>query len=633
MRKLINKIAENMLVTRPEKDVLLRPFLKNKAVSRLVLASVNVDLDKMYPYAETGDTVCIKTVLIVPFENDAVLGFWGNAEAFLDGKKLNRDSDGYVQIRLKGGEELVFSCKKETEGFGVSFTLSTVHYRGMWASDYLYWIRYTLPGEYAGEEGVAITDINSTEYIFPPETSPENQELSFEHIFSDESGDYAFALTYVLNDTYYTGEGEVFVDGEHYGGGVIKAGSSLMVRVKKENGMKISTGNEECFSLPFIESERKNGVRWLLLGPFSSDELPKIQFKKPYKNRFWRLTDGSYIRPYLDTSFYGKWFYALMVGQYGLLKASSIMPELKEYYINGMNILADYFELMQYEYKLFGAPSFLERSTHLYELDPIGTVGMNLCDLYEINHSETVLDVIKALKTAMDENLYRFDDGTFHRADTMWADDTFMSLPFMARLGKIMQDDTYFDECAKQIKGFYKRLYMSDKNLFSHIYFLKDKKANRVPWGRGNGWVFLALSEVLERMPENNCAREELIKIFSDFAEGIRDVQDESGMWHQVLDMPHTYEETSCTGMFALGLIRGVKNGWIDESYRENILRAINAISRCAVDDEGNILGVCKGSGCSYDPEYYAQLQTVDNDDHGTGIILAMLAEYEEMKL
>ena len=632
MEKLINKIALNMIKTRPQKDVVLRPFLKNNAVSRRVLASVNVDLDKMYPYAETGDTVCVKTVLIVPFENDAILGFWGNAEAFLDEKKLDRDGDGYVPIRLKGGEKLTFCCRKEKDGIGVSFTLSTVHYRGMWASDYLYWIRYTLPGEYASEEGVAITDINSEEYIFPPETVSYNHELSFENIFNGESGDCAFALTYAVADSCYTGGGEAFVNNERYDGGTIKAGSSLIVRVKRENGVKINTGNDESFAVPFIESERKHGIKWLLLGPFSSDKLPEIQFKKPYENRFWRLVDGSYIRPYLDTSFYGKWFYALMVGQYGILKTSKIIPELKKYYIEGMSILADYYELMQHENEIFGAPSFLERSTHLYELDPIGTVGMNLCDLYEITPSENVMNVIKALKNAMYRNIARFDDGTFHRTETMWADDTFMSLPFLARLGKITQNYEYFDECANQIQGFYDRLYMPDKNLFSHIYFLKDEKPNRVPWGRGNGWVFLALSEVLERIPDEHSKKAELIKIFREFAEGIRNVQDKSGMWHQVLDMTETYEETSCTGMFALGMIRGVKNGWIDKSYTENIQRAINAIIKYAVDGEGNILGVCKGSGCSYDPKYYAQLQTVTNDDHGTGIILAMLSEYKELK-
>jgi len=631
LKKLIYKITGNMIKTRPQKDVVLRPYLKNNAVSRRVLASVDVDLTKMYPQAETGDVVHLKTVLIVPFENDAMLGFWGNAEAFLDGKKLERDCDGYTQIRLKGGEELIFRCRKEQNGFGVRFTLSTVHYRGMWASDYLYWIRYTLSGEYAGEEGVAITDINSEEYIFPPKTLPDIHELNLKNILHDESGDYVFALTYAVADTCYTGEGEAFVNQEPYTGGIIKAGSSLMVRVKRENGEKISTGNDEHFAVPFLESERRYGLRWLLLGPCSSDRLPEIQFQKPYENRFWRLADGSYIRPYLDTSFYGKWFYALMVGQYGILKSSVIIPELKQYYIDGMRILADYFELMQYEYQLFGAPSFLERSTHLYELDPIGTVGMNLCDLYAIAPSENIMKVIRTLENAMDRNIERFEDGTFHRADTMWSDDTFMSLPFMARLGKLTSIDKYFDECVVQVRGFYDRLYMPDKKLFSHIYFLKDEKPNRVPWGRGNGWVFLALSEVLERIPEDHTGRCELIKIFREFAEGIREVQDKTGMWHQVLDMPETYQETSCTGMFALGMIRGVKHGWINQSYIENIHLAVNAIIKYALDSEGNVLGVCKGSGCSYEPKYYAQLQTVANDDHGTGIILALLSEYEEL--
>jgi len=135
----------------------------------------------------------------------------------------------------------------------------------------------------------------------------------------------------------------------------------------------------------------------------------------------------------------------------------------------------------------------------------------------------------------------------------------------------------------------------------------------------------------LERIPEDHTGRCELIKIFREFAEGIREVQDKTGMWHQVLDMPETYQETSCTGMFALGMIRGVKHGWINQSYIENIHLAVNAIIKYALDSEGNVLGVCKGSGCSYEPKYYAQLQTVANDDHGTGIILALLSEYEEL--
>ena len=87
--------------------------------------------------------------------NAAILGVWG-AEAYLNEIRLMPDQEGYVQIDLTGYDELVFVCKKQNKNFGVQFVLSTVHYRGMWASDYLYWIRYTLP-EYPGEEGVAVT--------------------------------------------------------------------------------------------------------------------------------------------------------------------------------------------------------------------------------------------------------------------------------------------------------------------------------------------------------------------------------------------------------------------------------------------------------------------------------------------
>jgi len=391
----------------------------------------------------------------------------------------------------------------------------------------------------------------------------------------------------------------------------------------------VNTGDDGNFGLDFVESNRENAPKWLLLGGLDEDNLPKIQFKKPYKGQFWRLCDGSYLRPYLDTHFYGLWFYALMVGQYGILKAAPLMgEELKEYFISGMSIMADFFDYMRYDTSVFGAPSFLQRSIALADLDSIGTMGMNFCDLYALKPSDEVKHVIDSLYDAMCKNIPRFPDGTFHREATMWSDDTFMSMPFLSRLGKLTGDKKYFEECICQINGFFKRLFMENEKLISHIYFLEDEKANKVPWGRGNGWVFITLSEVLERIPDSFEEKKDIIDKFRTFAEGVRAVQDESGMWHQVLNMPSSYEETSCTGMFALGMLRGVKNGWLDESYMENVEKAIRGIEAKAVDADGNITGVCRGSQCSYDPSYYAQLGTVVNDDHGTGIILALLAEY-----
>ena len=49
------------------------------------------------------------------------------------------------------------------------------------------------------------------------------------------------------------------------------------------------------------------------------------------------------------------------------------------------------------------------------------------------------------------------------------------------------------------------------------------------------------------------------------------------------------------------------------------------------VDDEGNIYGVCRGSGYSFRLDYYKHdLACVTNDTHGTGIVLIALLEVEK---
>lgn len=174
---------------------------------------------------------------------------------------------------------------------------------------------------------------------------------------------------------------------------------------------------------------------------------------------------------------------------------------------------------------------------------------------------------------------------------------------------------------------------MNDKNIFSHIYFVNEKTPNRIPWGRGNGWVFVTLSDALELLPKETVHRNELLELFQSFADGIKRLQGKNGLWHQVIDRSDSYEETSCTAMFIIGMCKGVRNGWLDKTYIEAIKKAHDGIMKCAVDKKGNVSGVCKGSGCAMDPEYYMQLGAVDNDDHGTGIILWALNEMERLNI
>lgn len=631
----LTSIAENMLVTRPKKDVQLRPFIKHGAIKKSprkgrICAETTVDLNGFYPYAKNGDFVFVTTELCVPFENDVAVVTSGSSEIFFCGEKVLPDSDGKITVRCqKGRNELKFKCIKNEQGFSVSFVPSILQYPGMWATDYLYHIKALIPvEEYNVEEGVAVSGLNSEEISFP-KASEKNEEIDFFKLFGNEKGDCAFALTYCSKDTFWQGEGDLFVNGKWAESPLLKKGDEIIVRCLKGEKWGFSYKNDSAFNIPFLETERKNGANWLLLGPFENSELPKVQFKKPYDGKFWRLADGSYVRPYLDSYFFGKWFYALMVGEYGILKASQILgSSYFDYFVGSMSVISDYYDYMQYEYKEFGSPTFLERSVNLDNLDAIGAIGMNLCELYKINESDDTKKILETLARAALNNIPRFPDGTYHRAETMWADDLFMSCPFLVRMGEITGETKYFDECARQIMGFKKYLYMEDKKIFSHIYFLNDNQMSKVPWGRGNGWIFFAMSEVLMHIDKSHDKYAQILSLFNEFAEGIAAYQEDDGMWHQVLDYPVSYKETSCTAMFAMGMIRGVRNGWLDEKFYAIAVKAIEGILSTALDENWNISGVCMGSECSYDPAYYAQLGAALNDDHGTGVVLTMLTEF-----
>ena len=86
--------------------------------------------------------------------------------------------------------------------------------------------------------------------------------------------------------------------------------------------------------------------------------------------------------------------------------------------------------------------------------------------------------------------------------------------------------------------------------------------------------------------------------------------------------------ETSCTGMFLLGLCRGINNGWIGTEYKKYANKAYLGLLDKKISSVGNVYDVCMGSSNSKNAEYYVNLGAVDNDDHGTGVILTAINEY-----
>jgi rhamnogalacturonyl hydrolase YesR len=211
----------------------------------------------------------------------------------------------------------------------------------------------------------------------------------------------------------------------------------------------------------------------------------------------------------------------------------------------------------------------------------------------------------------------------FHE-NTMWADDLYMSVPFLCRYYQLTGDRNYIDDAARQFLGFKKRLFIPEWKVMSHIYDFRRDLATGVPWGRGNGWTIFSLSELLAVLPADHVLRPELIAMFRELCEGYLALQDETGMWHQVLTQPDAYPETSCTAMFTYAFSRGIQYGWLEETgpYIKAVFKAWEALNRISIDQTGNVYGVCRGSEFSFSSSYYKnELLPNLNDTHGIGIV------------
>jgi rhamnogalacturonyl hydrolase YesR len=107
-------------------------------------------------------------------------------------------------------------------------------------------------------------------------------------------------------------------------------------------------------------------------------------------------------------------------------------------------------------------------------------------------------------------------------------------------------------------------------------------------------------------------------------------VQAPDGMWHQVLDHPEVWEETSCTAMYAYSIARAVNRGWINPTNNVVARKAFAAIARLQVSANGSVSNICPGTGLNTNIAYYTNkisLPPSTDDRHGPGLVLLAGAE------
>ncbi len=204
------------------------------------------------------------------------------------------------------------------------------------------------------------------------------------------------------------------------------------------------------------------------------------------------------------------------------------------------------------------------------------------------------------------------------RRGKIWADALFMTMPLLAKAGTVLDDPAFYDDVLAQFRGFDERLRDPVVGLYHQGYNWHGTGPTPGFWGRANGWVAVAMTEALEAIPEDHAGRDELLTLYQDFAAALVAHQGPGGMWHQLLNRPDSYEETSCTGLICYALARGVQRGWLPGTYADAVRRGVAGLNRM-ISLSGDIGNICPGTGPQASESSYFNRAPQRNESHGIG--------------
>ena len=196
-----------------------------------------------------------------------------------------------------------------------------------------------------------------------------------------------------------------------------------------------------------------------------------------------------------------------------------------------------------------------------------------------------------------------------------WIDDMYMLTLVEVQAFRATGQTVYLDRAALEMTAYLDKLQQTN-GLFYH--------ALDVPyfWGRGDGWMAAGMSEMLRSLPENHPKRARILEGCQKMMAALLQYQAADGMWHQLIDHPESFEETSCTGMFTFAMITGVRNGWLDEkTYGPAARKGWLALVQ-RINDQSEIRDVCAGTSKTNNLQFYLTRPRNTGDLHGQAPIL-----------
>jgi len=281
--------------------------------------------------------------------------------------------------------------------------------------------------------------------------------------------------------------------------------------------------------------------------------------------------------------------------------------------------------------------------------------GRSLLLLYKVTGQQKYLLAANKLYDQLQKQPRTKEGGFWHKKiypNQMWLDGLYMGQPFYTEYAKLMKKDAAFDDIANQFIWMEKNARDPKTGLLYHGYDESreerwaDKKTGLSPhiWGRAMGWYIMALVDVLENFPENHPKRKELVAILNRTATATVKYQDsKSGVWFDIVDLAArkgNYLESSASSMFVYGLAKGVRKGWLPQSFKAAANRGYAGLKKEFIEQAGdervNLTRTVSVSGLGGKPkyrdgsfEYYISEKVITNDPKGVGAFICAASEME----
>ena len=339
---------------------------------------------------------------------------------------------------------------------------------------------------------------------------------------------------------------------------------------------------------------------------------------------------------------YNQWHYTNGVTNIALMELGKEIKDNKyeDYVLKNMNFVFndgnyDYYQKLYTEtLAKSGWMAVRELSWHMLfrgkRLDDNGPMGASLIELQKNHPNDAFLKYINETAHHLNTSEPRLKDGTIARiwphVNTIWADDSFMAISFLCRMGELTGDNKYFTDAANQVLKYNKYLWCPEKQIYYHCFHTDNNEHGVAHWSRANGWIFMATADLLARMPKNHPLRAKVIRNFQQQASGVARYQSPNGMWHQLLDKEDSYEEITGTAMFTFGMARGVKQGWLHPDFIYVAQQGLRGMMS-KITPEGDVTDICVGTGIMPSIQYYYTRPTQENDPMGEGPVLRALVE------